>query len=292
MKKSLLALTLAAASGSAFAGPFYLDLGENKDGFLEGELGKACDTCTSIKDEFTFAYQSSTTIFDTDLSGDISVGDGVSTNGGLSVGGLTNNLINGFLPESVGGNPSNNYYNAPIPGNTWVISFSMSNLEGMVTNIIGDVPMITYGPGLLELYVSVDGGGLVNFMDIDIKGAQADGLGTLMLGSVDFTSVDASYNNLFHSANYECNGKTGFYDIWNECGDNAGEALEISFVGHFDTGLHISQFGPGVAPNTFALTSNHEGSGTFNVPEPSTVALLGGSLLMMGAMARRRKQQA
>jgi len=288
MKKTLLAAALFATGGSAFAGNFYLDPGVNYDAPVTAPaMDKVCDTCTSMKDEFLFVYDSQTTIFDFDANG-IDAGDGVSTNGGLAVSGfditgLSTSAITGFTPNEAFGANSNNGYG----GSNWQVSFSISNLLGTVTGVTGaDVPLLAYGSGLLELFITTDGVTFNNFMDINVAGAVTDGVGTLMGGTADFTNVDAGFNDLFHSGDKTCNGSDSFFDIWTNC----GESMPIDFIGHFDTAVHVADF-TNNQDGTFTVETNHDGSGTYNIPEPSTVALLGGSLLLMGAMSRRKSKK-
>lgn len=288
MKKSLLAAAMLAAAGSVSAAPFYLDIGTNYDfPIVAPNKDKVTDTSTSIKNEFTLTYDSNSTVFDIDANG-IDAGDGVSTDAGLIVGGfnltgLATNQINGFLPNEVFGSNSNNGY-----GDDWFISFSADNLTGIVAGVLGGVPLFSYGPGLLELFVTFNGTTFNNFMDIKIAGGMTDGVGTSLVGTADFTTVDAGYNDLFHSASYSCLGSDSYFDIWSNCGEGAGEALSINFVSHFDTGIFVSDF-TNNGNDTFSVTSNHDGSGTFDVPEPGTLALMGGSLLMLAGMSRRKK---
>jgi hypothetical protein len=286
MKKTLLAAAMMAVGGSATAAPFFLDIGTNFDGLIAPAGDKMCNTCTSMKDEFTFAYDSTTTIIDMDASGTISAGDALFTDGGLAVGGLATNRITGFLPAETFGSFSDNGYG----GANWLISFSVENLAGVVTGVSGaGVPLFAYGPGLLELFVTFDGTTFNNFMNINITGGGATGVSTILTGTADFTGVDAGYNDLFHSGTYDCLGSSSFFDIWSNCGEGAGEMLTINFFSSFDTNIFVSDFTfDGV--DTFTLTSNHDGSGTFAVPEPSTLALLGGSMLLLGGMARRNKK--
>ncbi|HBU29097.1 MAG TPA: hypothetical protein DEB56_05125 [Thiobacillus sp.] len=277
MKKSLLAASILLAAGNVSAGSFYLDPGVD---YSATDSDQVCATCTSMKSQFTFQYESTTVINDGDANG-IDTGDTLVTTAGLAVGGLAENNVTGFTPNEVFGANSNNGY-----GPNWLMSFSMTNLGGVINGVTGGgVPLFSYGPGLLELFVTFDGSTLINFMDVNIIGGEATGLGIEMVGVADFTNVDGSYNNLIHSGETSCAGSTGFFDIWTNC----GAAMPISFFADFNTNVTTSDFTDN-GDGTFSLTSNHDGSATFSIPEPGTLALVGMSLLLMGGMARRSKK--
>ena len=283
MKNSLLAAALLMVGGSASAAPFYLDIGTD---FSATDSDQACPTCTSVKDEFLFTYESTTLIDDTDGSGTINAGDALTTDGGLAVGGLANNQITGFTPNQTFGANSNNGY-----GSDWLISFSIEDLDGVVTGVSpGDVPLFNYFSGdVLELFLTFDGVTFNNFMDVIISGGGATGVSTILTGSADFSDVDAGFNNLFHSTTFECMGSSGFFDIWSNCGEGAGDALAINFFSSFDTNIFVSDFDFDPDTGVFSLTSDHDGSGTFTIPEPGTLALLGGSMLLLSGFKRRKK---
>lgn len=274
-------MSILFATGSATAAPFYLDTGINNN---LGKTGQVCPTCTSMKDELLFVYQSNTTIDDTNGSFTIDAGDALTTDGGLAVGPLSNNQVTGFTPNEVFGANSNNGY-----GGSWLLSFSVTGLNGTVTGVSGlGVPQFTYGPGLLELFITFDGTTFNNFMDVAITGGGATGVSTILTGTADFSDVDAGYNDLFHSGATTCLGSDSFFDIATNCGP-AG--LDIEFFASFDTNIFVSDFTFDPVTGEFTLTSDHDGSATFEaVPEPGTLALLGGSLLLMGGMVRRNKK--
>lgn len=294
MKKSLLAVSLLMAAGSVSAEDFYLDLGVNYDGLTAPAGNKECDTCTSMKDLMLFEYESRTTILDLNTDGVISAGDAVSTDGGLSLGGkgvgaLVDNQITGFVPNETLGAESNNGLNSD-----YALSFQIDDLTGVVTGVspLG-VPELAYGPGsMLELFITFDGTTFNNFMDILIDGAVATGVSTAMTGRIDFTTVDAGYNDLFHSGDHTCAGSDSFFDIWTNCGEGGGEALSIDFMASFDTNVFVSDFTSlGGVPEVFQVETSHTGSALVAIPEPNTLALMGGSLLMLAGIARRRRKQ-
>ncbi|MGS0754475.1 hypothetical protein ACVBEH_06955 [Roseateles sp. GG27B] len=126
--KTVSATVALIAASAAQAGLFYLDNGV--DYLSQGATvanGKVCATCTSMKSDFQFKYDSKTVISDTDSSGSISAGDTLVTNGGLALAGanLANNQVTQLLPAPVFNQNSNNGY-----GLGYLLSFKISGLVG------------------------------------------------------------------------------------------------------------------------------------------------------------------
>lgn len=285
MKRILLA-TLLAASGSVTAAPFYLDIGTNY-----GPAGdQVCPTCTSLKDQFTFSYQSTSVITDDTGPAGISTGDTITTNAGFDgstntffSGDLGTNQFTGFLPSETFGTKSDNGYG----GSNWLITFGIKDWTGTVTvDGLGNV-FPTYGSGLLEFYVTTDGVTYNNFMDVQLSTGFVTGTGSLISGEVDFTTVDAGFNNLFNVGAAQCGGLNGFFDIWNTCGPAGLDSLSIDFTGHFDSDVDLTDFAA-IDATHFGVTTDHDGSGRFSIPEPGTLSLLGLSLLGLGGFRMRK----
>ncbi|MGS0754473.1 PEP-CTERM sorting domain-containing protein [Roseateles sp. GG27B] len=64
--------------------------------------------------------------------------------------------------------------------------------------------------------------------------------------------------------------------------------VAISFAGTQDANVAVSQFAQ--AGSTFTAQTNHNGSATFNIPEPTSLALVGLALFGLG-VARRRNSK-
>ena len=289
LKAGCAAVALAAASG-AFASPYYIDVGTA----FPGAGARVTPTSTGVKNQFGIAYESRTTVFDVDANG-VDTGDFISTIAGLAIPGalFSNNLIDALQPAASLASSNNGY-----GFGNWEIGFRATGLTGIITGFAGPVPLLGYGPGgVIELLVSFDGGVTVNnFMDINVSGGGSSGGGTVLFGAVDFTNTDNAitdalgnptgdidlFRKMFHSTTASCLGDSSYFGLTTTCAP-----LQVSFVSSFDTDVLLSQF-TAIAPGVFQVTSNHDGSGRFDVPEPGTVALLGLALAGLGFSQRRK----
>lgn len=285
--KALCAALAVSAATAASASQIYLDVGTN---FTGGNLvGKVNATSTGIKDEILYTYQSTTFITDLDGNG-IDAGDAVSTSIGLFGSNLlVNNFATGFTPGQAFGTASNNDY-----GTSWMISFKGENLLGQVSSINGNVPLLSYqAGGLIQMLLTLDGSTFNNFMNLLVGGGGANGVGTVLFGIPDFTGVDAGFNNLIHAANgVNCGGATGFQALAT-CNPSP---LKVTWIASQETNVTLSQFAvagvDALGHTIYQVSTNHDGSLRFDIPEPSMLLLMGGALLGLGLSSRRRAKQA
>lgn len=289
--KALCAALAVSAATAASASQIYLDVGTNYTG--ANQTGKVNTTSTGVKNEILYTYQSTTYITDIDGNG-IDAGDLVSTSIGLfGSNALLDNYATGFTPGQGFGSASNNGYGSP----NWLISFKGENLAGVVSGLNGSgtsaIPLLSYAAGgLIQMLLTFDGSTFNNFMNLLIGGGGATGVGTVLFGTPDFTGVDGGYNNLIHAANgVNCGGQTGLQSLVT-CNPSP---VKVGWVASQDTNVTISQFGvASVDANgivTYVVSTNHDGSLRFDIPEPSMLLLMGGALLGLGLSSRRRAKQ-
>ncbi|NOT11555.1 MAG: PEP-CTERM sorting domain-containing protein [Methylococcaceae bacterium] len=280
--KILGATTLLMTMGAASASPFYIDNGVNfqPDTSIPTKVNA---TSTSIKNELTVKYQSSTNItFGAD--GILSVGDAIATSGGLAVGNISENAVTSLNPGQ--GIFGNGFADNGLDIN-WSLSFSFTDLTGTVTGFDSSVPtfpLVHYTGGTINFLYTTDGSTFNNFMDLLVTDSTSIGPNLSVTGNIDFTSVTNLDNvELFHTAD-----GVSFYDAWLAGGVNA-----LSFIIDQNTNPNVATFAPIFSGTDLVganIQTNHDGSVTFAaVPEPVTLAMLGLGLMGFSAFSRRKK---
>jgi hypothetical protein len=273
MKKLLSAAIVAlSVAGTAVADPIYIDVGVDFGGNANTAAGA---TTTGWIDQLTFNYQSESLINDLDGSGTLSLGDTISSTGGIfntGFGGLSdlgNNLITSLSPGSIGGGPSDNDFGS------WGLTFGFNDLVGMWTGTgfvytSGTISMFYYEDTIAAMT------DLIPLFDLNITSGGDAGANTALTGFLNnFGATDingVSTGNVFNSTL----GSFGDYiglgnSVYFTADQNTDPLTGLVFVG-------------GVAE----VSGEHDGSLAFSVPEPASIAILGLGLLGL-AGARRRK---
>ncbi len=281
--KATLALALFGSAMSASATQFYIDTAGTGVGVAGSFDPTVCATCSSLKDEATFRYESITTITLDDAN---LVGDAITTIGGLAAGVYGNNLITGFIPggSSAGLVGDQGLINLGV--GLWGLSFSFE-LFGEVSAATGLlVEEVSYDSGLIEVFAMLDNGlgGLnqVNIFDMTVTGSDnSNPSNFLILGNISLSgNEDPLFADFFNLSGVACEGESSFSALV-----SCVPPIEIAWV--IDQNLNdetATLNGDGTA----TVTGNHDGSIVFNVvPAPAPILLIGAALL--GLVGMRRK---
>lgn len=282
---------LLAASGSTFASDFYLCPPVGNDAVNGG--------CTGVFEQMTTFISSTSNYVDSNNDGGISAGDLV-----LDVGAGN---VTGFQPLGL----SQGYTSdVQFGGNGWFLTASYDNLTQVVA-LVDDSTLInasnvTDGIGQIGETVGVaaailsgtiklfyqDSGSYTSETLVAELNVEAGGFvtaGNLVANlSVDFSNVTETTlaQELFW---FDRDGGISWYDLWleNETAENPADPL---ISARFDTNVDQLLVEAGEGDFDFMRSTDLDGSLRFDIPEPSTIALIGAGLLGAGFAARRRNR--
>lgn len=278
MKKLITAAIVALSfAGTAAADPVYVDVGVDFGGNNNTAAGS---TTTGWVDQLTYLYESTSKITDNDANGVLSAGDTILSSGGIfndnfsGIANLTSNLITSFEPAALGPfGPSDNSLN-----NDWGLTFGFTDLMGFWSGT-----GMVYTSGTIEMYyyelAGLTGlGDLVHLFDLNVAGGGDTGQATVLQGSLSNFGTDlingVAAGDVFNTA-------LGSFEDYTNASSSNNVYFSVSQDTQPLTGLN---FVNGVAD----VGGTHNGSINFQVPEPTSIAILGLGLLGL-AGARRRK---
>ncbi|MDO6506821.1 PEP-CTERM sorting domain-containing protein [Colwellia sp. 4_MG-2023] len=290
MKKLLLASALALTTTVAVADPIFLDVGQDFGG--NGNVATTSSS-TGWIDQLTYIYQSETTVVDVDgsFSGTaaslLTDGDSIVTNGGFINGdlsSLSSNLITGLNPQQTTfGGPSDNGY-----GGDWGLTFQINNLMGTVAG--GTNQYLDYTSGAISIYYYQAGmtstADFIELFTINVTNSGLTASGSFVGGNVSNYGTDL-VNGVV--AGDVFNSLLGGFKEYSE--DQVSPDFAVNSLLDYNTEDVTSADFLGTdaeGNNVFMVEGQHDGSITFNVPEPASIAILGLGLLGL-AGARRRK---
>lgn len=278
MKKLLTAAAVVAMTfaGSASADSIFIDTGV--------DFGTNGSTQTGWFDSLQFTYVSESTLTDVNSDNFVSIGDTITSNAGMAVSTTQDSVLATHATSLIGlGFGDNNGFwggGAPSAGQ-WGLTFGFTNVQGQLTST-----GFQYGSGTINLYafdvsaVAAAATGttdvsahLTHLFDLNIAGGGDTGVSTVFAGNVGNFSV-ADYFNIAYGA-----GSKTFQEASLLPGG-------LRFLTSNDTeGVAGSSFD---GNTTLDISGQHEGSVSFNVPEPATIAILGLGLLGMAGASRRK----
>ncbi|ASP47999.1 PEP-CTERM sorting domain-containing protein [Cognaticolwellia beringensis] len=280
MKKLFTAtLVTLAFAGTATADEIYIDNGANYGGNANTAAG---DNTTGWKEELKLVYKSNSIVKDVDGDQTISVGDTITSQGGfVGTNAINENFVTAMTPGQTFGGPSNNGYEAD-----WLLSFRFSDLMGTFNGSdfiysSGTIDWILFDAS--EGYTGAALGNEVHLFSTTVTGhtsvpgnQQFTGtVGNFGLGMVNGIPVGDMFNIKYGSSSLTL----GEYE--------ATTGLPVRFTIDQNT-QSPNVTGYNAATQEFTLEGGHNAALQFQVPEPTTLAILGLGLLGFAGASRRK----
>jgi|TARA_R110001592_G_scaffold283444_2_gene551348 hypothetical protein len=270
-------------TGAAAADQFYINVGADFGGNGANNTTAAGITTTGWLEQLSIAYQSTSTITDAGTygaaDGTLSAGDSILSSGGVSnanfntLSDIQFNLVNNFEPAATTfGGPSNN----GLTGD-WGLTFGFSDLAGTWNGFGFD-----YTSGTVSMYyydnTMTTVGQLVRLFDLNVSSGGDTGNSTVLGGKLTNFGGAGTVNGVDAGDVFVTN--FGTFEDYASLPSN-----EVFFAASQDTqNLGNLVFANGVAE----VSGSHNGSINFQVPEPTSIAILGLGLLGMAGASRRK----
>jgi hypothetical protein len=288
MKKLLTsAVIFASLSGAAVADQITWDASW-------GASEQSGVNVTNIE-EMVFAYNSQSVVTDNG-DGVISVGDTIHSYGGLGPAGF-NALPSGLHLLGLGGVNQNNvgsFSPNPFPtmdgyGSDYVFTFYFNDLMGTWdgSTFVYDSGTLHFG---LESLDAVDTGlalGFHSLFDLNISTGGAENV-----GGQSKQVFNGTVNNFANGAGDDFSiineGKEFTLAEWASFGDvnfSSNQTVTAGFAGFPSGGSSVVFSGAGAST---IVAANHTGRLSINVPEPTSIAILGLGLLGFAGASRRK----
>ena len=280
MKKLLTAtLVSLALTSTASASQFFVNVGVDYNP-TSAATTAAGGATTGWKDELALTYRSDSVVTDTDGNGVLSDGDTIASSGGRVAGNLDGaNIVTALtVSETLTGGPSDNGY-----GSNWEIGFRFTDLAGAFDSSVGN---FVYDSGNIDWVLIDSTHGVANEVALFTTSIVSN---EVVSGNQVFTGTVGNFGQ------GDVNG-VAIGDIFNIATGSGSEGFEsyalsagdmVRFRIDANTDLTVIPTTFASAGGTFDIGAQHDGSLTFDVPEPASVAILG--LGLLGFAASRRK---